>query len=383
MSLAYWISSHGFGHAARATAVIRALLDRDPELRIAVFGGTPRWFFEQSLGPRFEERCTFEARTTDVGLVQATALAEDMDASIAELATFLPLRPTIIESAAEATAASGARLVVADISPLGLAAARHLGLPSVLVENFTWDFIYRGYHEPRLDPFADAVAPLFDGADLRLRTVPLCPRPAETSSRPQEILETSPVSRRPRRDRAAIRAELGIGDADELVMVTMGGVPWAWRDLDRHLERHFTAEHGERRRWLLIAGGCADDTPGGMERRGPVILLAHRSPLYHPDLVHAADAVVAKLGYSTLAEVATAGVRFAYVPRPRFPESPPLEAWAREHLASLRLAPEELETGTWLTHLDALFALPPKPALVNGDDEVAGRILGLLGSSAA
>ena len=45
-----------------------------------------------------------------------------------------------------------------------------------------------------------------------------------------------------------------------------------------------------------------------MVREKNVILLPANTDLYHPDLVHAADAVVAKLGYSTVAETYSAGV---------------------------------------------------------------------------
>ena len=72
--------------------------------------------------------------------------------------------------------------------------------------------------------------------------------------------------------------------------------------------------------------------PGSPHRAhdGHIIRLPAQSAFYHPDLIHAADVVVGKLGYSTLAEVWAAGVPFGYVVRPQFPESGPLEAWAQQ-----------------------------------------------------
>ena len=49
--------------------------------------------------------------------------------------------------------------------------------------------------------------------------------------------------------------------------------------------------------------------------------MPHHSAFYHPDLVNASDAVVGKLGYSTVAEAALAGVSYAYVPRNQFRET--------------------------------------------------------------
>ncbi len=62
--------------------------------------------------------------------------------------------------------------------------------------------------------------------------------------------------------------------------------------------------------------------PGGSEqvvKRGSLILLAHHSEFYHPDLVEAANAVIGKLGYSTLAETYLAGISICIYPSPAVP----------------------------------------------------------------
>ncbi|MCG8455602.1 MAG: hypothetical protein MI919_04920 [Holophagales bacterium] len=370
-TLAYFVSSHGFGHASRAAAVIEAVAEREPSVRFLIFTGTPRWFFEQSLGDRLLSRCQLLPWTTDVGLVQATAFDEDLGATVEALRAFLPLdppspfRPEALHRAARQVRAADARAVVADISPLGLAVAAHLGLPSALVENFTWDWIYRGYGDRRLEPFADALAPLFDGADLRLVAAPACSPTGSVGAGDgtQEVLPVAPIARRARLPRPEVRRQLGVPSRARLVLVTMGGVPWRYDDLDRQLGDRFRRDiAGEadgdgdsEGPWLVVAGG----TEGELERRGRVVLLPHRSPLYHPDLVRAADAVVAKLGYSTVAEVAAAGTRLGFIPRASFPESPPVEAWVRRHLPCRRLEGHQLLSGAWLDHLDALLAERP------------------------
>ncbi|MEM8934388.1 MAG: hypothetical protein AAGE94_24555, partial [Acidobacteriota bacterium] len=112
------------------------------------------------------------------------------------------------------------------------------------------------------------------------------------------------------------------------------------------------------------------------------ILIPHRSRHFHPDLVHAADAVVAKLGYSTVAEVAQAGIRLGYVPRPRFPEGPELERWVREHLACRRIEAEALVSGAWLDTLGELLAMPPRLSQPDGADPAAEQILAQLSTNA-
>lgn len=359
--LAYFVSSHGFGHAARAAAVIDRLFEQAPELQVHLFAGTPDWFFEQSFGGSLPDGLHFHPWETDVGLVQATALAEDMQASLARLSGWYPLRTERLEPAVRAVAALDIDGLVADISPLGLAVAEALDLPSVLVENFTWTWIYRGYGLPELDPFADALEPHFENAGLNLRTAPFC-GPLGPGA-----VAVDPVARRPRRPRDEVRRELGLEPDESMILVTMGGVPWDFTDLESHL-----SERGLGDCRLVVAGGAETPT-----RIGRAHLIPHRSSFYHPDLVQAADAVVAKLGYSTIAEVAGCGCRLGYVPRPSFPESPELEPWVHEHLAWTRIEPEHLEDGSWLDGLGELLAQPARAPIGGGAETVARHILAL------
>ena len=361
--LAYFVSSHGFGHAARAAAVLDRLLERAPELEAHVFAGTPEWFFKQSFDGRLPESLVFHAWETDVGLVQATALEENLDATIEQLSAWYPLRAERLEPAVEAVRALGVDAVAADISPLGLAVAEDLGLPSILIENFTWTWIYRGYGRAELEPFAACLAPLFDGATRRLRTAPFC-GPLDHDPRHTAV---GPVARRPRSAPADVRRALDIPPNEPMVLVTMGGVPWDFRGLQSHLEAR-----GLRDCHLVVAGGADTYTRVGKAR-----LIPHRSDFYHPDLARAADAVVAKLGYSTVAEVACSGGRLGYVPRPRFPESPELEAWVGEHLACRRFEPEQLEDGSWLDGLGELLDRPPHAPVGGGAEAAAELILSL------
>ena len=87
-------------------------------------------------------------------------------------------------------------------------------------------------------------------------------------------------------------------------------------------------------------------------------MLPWHSALYHPDLVAAADVVVGKLGYSTIAEVYNAGTTFGYFTRPRFRESGPLQAFVDAHIPSIHLPEESFVTGTWVQHIESLLTTP-------------------------
>jgi hypothetical protein len=82
--------------------------------------------------------------------------------------------------------------------------------------------------------------------------------------------------------------------------------------------------------------------PGGSEslqRSGNVIRLPSKMEYRHPDLVSAADVVIGKVGYSTLAEVYQAGTAFGYLTRDDFRESPILANFIDRHIPSIKLDP--------------------------------------------
>lgn len=330
------VSAHGFGHAARASALVEALRALRPSLYPHVLTTVPRWFFADSLSGSF----TMHRLRTDVGLVQRSPLEEDLQATIRRLDAVLDPRSGTAERLTCRLAATGCRLVISDIAPLGIVAARRAGVPSVLVENFTWDWIYRRYRPtiPALEVHADTLAEHFAAADLRVQTEPACePRP--------EASTVAPVARRGRTPPAATRRRLGIPEDGRVVLLTMGGVGWDYRSLDR-LARHPTA-------FFVVPGGGPVAS-----HRGRLVVLPFHSDHHHPDLVQAADLVVGKLGYSTVAETWRSGSAMAYIPRPRFPESPVLASFVRRTMSAAEITERAFNDGSWLVAVDRLLEAP-------------------------
>jgi len=352
--VAVFVSPHGFGHAARAAAVLDAMAERSPDLRFEIFTSVPEWFFADSL------RCPWRhhEEVTDLGLVQRSAIEEDPLATAEHLAAFVPPDERQVDRLADRVRELGCRAVMCDIAPLGLAVAARAGLSSVLVENFTWDSVYRAYGPP-LDGFAEPIRRLVEGVDLHLQTEPVC------WLRPGAI-RVPPVSRPPRSPRPAVRQRLGVPAGDRLVLLTMGGLAWDYRALEL-LEQHDDA-------WFVVPGGSSRPV-----RRGRLISLPHRCELYHPDLVAAADVVVGKLGYSTVAEVVHSEAAFLYLRRERFPESPFLEAFVRAHVPSAATDPAALDDGRWLHGLAPLLEAPRSvQPPENGRGLAAERVLELI-----
>ncbi|MEJ2684744.1 MAG: hypothetical protein P8Z71_10155 [Candidatus Sulfobium sp.] len=359
VSIAYFISPHGYGHAARAAAVMEFCHSLDRSLRFEVFTLVPEWFFRDSLNFPFG----YHYVLTDIGMVQKTSIEEDPSSTLRRLDEFLPFDNALLDGLACEVTMQKCRLVICDISPLGIATAERAGIPSLLIENFTWDWIYQAYvkYEAGLSRHIAGMKEIFRSADYHIQTVPVC-RPDRSA------VLTRPVSRNLRRPADEIRRDLELPSGARVVMLTMGGMTWRFSCLERLKE--------EKDIYFVILG-AADR----IKRDANLILLPHRSGLFHPDLIGACDAVIGKAGYSTIAEAYHAAVPFGCIERERFPESGVLIHFVQNQMKGLVIGEKEFHDDLWVPRIHDLLAMPrlARPG-INGGQQAAEVIHTLLGS---
>ncbi len=356
--IAWFVTPHGFGHAARSCAVMEALREIDPNFEFDIYTTVPEWFLASTLGSHF----VYHSVQVDVGVIQSDPFSENLLATVSKLSQFLPFDADTLTRLGNEFRTNQDELVVCDISPLGIVAARQAGIPSILIENFTWDWIYQGYlaQEPALATFIEAIAGIYAQASCHLQIVPVC----------NPIPGISPLplaSRKPHKPRELTRQELGIDSRKPIVLLSFGGIPMTLRQFDG-LEQHSEIA-------FILPTDVTD-----VQRLGSCTLLPLHSQFYHPDLVAASDAVVGKVGYSTLAETYHAGVPFGFLGRDGFRESPVMEAFAREHMPGFEIGLEEIKSGAWIQCMPDLVAIPPAGRKENGAKVIAQKILEVCGS---
>lgn len=355
--IAYFVSSHGFGHAARAASIMLSLGRRSDSLHFDIFTEVPAWFFAAEGIPH-----RYHTVNTDVGLVQTSPLAHDNAQTLAALDGFVAGLDAQASAMADILNSTHCHLVLCDISPLGIAAARKAGIPAVLIENFTWDWIYEHYaaQQPAFNHYIEVFRTLFHHCDYLIQTEPVC-------DKRNADLVTAPISRTPRQSRAAIRRHLGVPATHKLITITMGGVRG-----ELGLLEQLTA----RPEYQFILPGTGDT----LYRKDNCLILPQHSALYHPDLINASDLVIGKLGYSTLAEVYYAGVPFIYVARDDFRESACLAQFVDRSMPGMPVPARVFANTQWLDGLPGLMASSrPAPQHVNGAETAADFIYKLLG----
>ncbi len=332
--LVYVISSHGYGHAARACAVMEAMLKVDGNLHFHILTEVPQWFFKESLPIK---NFTYHRAFTDVGLAQKSPFEEDIEQTIKNLRRNIPFSREFVRSLADDLQTFRPRVVITDISVLGNLLSRELNIPSVLIENFTWDEIYRHYlkNARELQPFIDYFSVLYNRFDLRIQTQPIL-------KKINDAQQVAPIARRARSSAAEIRQKLSIPDDAPAVLISTGGIK------TRH---SFLPQLKSFRHCYFIV-------PHDVEKvvfEDNLRVLPHHSKFFHPDLVNASDVVVCKAGYSTVAEAYLHSKKIILIKRKVFPESRTIEAFVQKELVQRIVEPSFFDDQGWQKVLEEIL----------------------------
>lgn len=349
--IGYFITSHGFGHAARASAVMEAIGTIHPAVCFEIYTEVPQWFFLESLQRQFR----YHFIKTDVGLIQESPMVVDLPATVAELNAFFPFSVDKLAEIGMQIKQTECDVIMCDISPLGIAISNSLNIPSILIENFTWDWIYRGYVDAEFEinkhiPYLEDV---FNSVSCLIQTHPFCVQKKSAD------LVANPIARLPKMTRNQVREKLKIENDKAMVLLTMGGIAQQYNSMVGLAKRQDC--------YFVIPGGASRE-----ERHENLVVLPRHSGLFHPDLVYASDVVIGKAGYSTLAEAYYAGIPFGYISRPMFKESVVLAEFINSKMSGVEIKSNDFNDGNWMKHLDALMSLPRiERNNINGAEQIA------------
>ena len=328
MTVVFYISGHGFGHASRSIEIINALVERRPDARIIVRSQAAPWLFSLSARPGV----ALEPLPCDTGVVQIDSLHLDERKTIDDARAFMATMRDRVASEASRLRELKADLVIADLPPLGIAAAHAVGLPAIASGNFTWDWIYAAYEGGA--GVAESIAEIYRNTTLALR-LPMWGGFATMPS----VRDVPFVARHSTREPEAVRRALGYSPHERLVLLSFGGYGLRF-DADA-----FSALKGYR---------IVD--PEKLDERG-----LYAAGFRYEDLVRAVDVVLTKPGYGIISECLANDTALLYTSRGHFVEYHVLVAAMPRFLRCAFIGHDDLFAGRWQPHLDALLAQPAPP----------------------
>ena len=361
-AVAFYISGHGFGHASRQIEIVNALGALRPDLTIVVRTSAARYLFDRTV----RVPIVFIPGECDTGVVQIDSLRLDEAKTIERAAAFYATLAARVSTEAELLVRHEVRFVVADAPPLGCAAAAAAGVPSVVVSNFTWDWIYEGSGEAlaKAPGLLDAVRDAYRHADAAWR-LPMSGGFATFD----RIVDLPFVARHARQDRGHVRRTLNLPLDRRLVLSSFGGYGVDGLDVTR---LDCLDEYG-----VILTHRNASSRIGALAGIYQVAESAlYGAGLHYEDLVAACDVVATKPGYGIVAECIANRTAMLYTSRGRFVE---YEVMVRELPRFLRcgyIDHDDLFGGRWRGVLDSITrsAPPPEHPRTDGAEVVAQRI---------
>jgi len=345
MTIAYYITPHGFGHAVRSLEVIRSLLEHEASPEILLVSDLPDFLVEENVRRALPQR----RKRLDVGLIQKDSLRIDFDASLTVLEDLHRNSEELIREEVGFLKSRGVRGVVSDIPFLPFHAASRCGIPALGVGNFTWDWIYEAYArtDPRWDPLVAWSREGYRRGDLLLRL----PMHGDCSVFPR-IEDVPLVARKAARPRGEIRELLGGGGERKIYLISFAAL-----DLDeealKRLERLDDAVFIFKRPLdFRLSNGRSLDSFGSLS---------------YADVIAAVDAVITKPGYGIVSDCLAHGTPIVYTDRGPFPEYPILVREMERHLTTVYIPSEELYSGNWEPAIHRIQSLPRRAPRLRDD----------------
>jgi UDP:flavonoid glycosyltransferase YjiC (YdhE family) len=354
----FYISGHGFGHAARSAEVIRALGEEHPGIDVLVATSAPKRLFADL--PAVVGNVT--ASEIDTGVVEGgSSLSIDRHATVARLADFMRDCDEVVAVEADRVRREKISLIVADIPYLAGEIAERAGVPSIAIGNFTWDWIY----EPYLDESPDGQAllarirraygkmscylrlPFSHDTDLfnRVIDIPLITRSVRTA--PEDVLHWLGIVQDDRRSR----------------------VLYAMRD-SAFLHSLARAADKSPDRLFFYFGSPQSNMPENVR----AVALDDR--VAFPDVLNACDVIVSKMGYGTLADCLSTGTPILFPPRSDFREDEAFAPVVPRRLRAHEMSLDDFEAGNWLPHFKQLEGSPePSESLPMDGAAACARIV--------
>ena len=356
ISIAYYISGHGYGHAVRSLQVMRSLKESCVKVEFHIRTTAPQWLMDH-----FPFPISYERRTIDVGIVQQDSLRMNLEETLRACQELHERIPSFIEEELTFTQREKIRLLLGDIPPLCFEIAARASLPSVAITNFTWDWIYQAYLPdfPSFLPLIQQMEAFYRKATLGLALPFSCNLGVFSN-----LISIPLIARTSALNKKQARKRFGLPLTAQIVLVSFGGfglerLPW------------------ER---LKGSGDFFFVTTGEVPKKEKGFVILPEAQPHYEDLVRAADVVVSKPGYGIVADVIAHRVPLLYTSRGPFPEYPFLVQALNQWATSDFIPQEELLAGNLGPYLQRLLEKEQSwPAVpLSGAQVAAEKILDLL-----
>ncbi|HEX3018831.1 MAG TPA: hypothetical protein VHP36_00950 [Chitinispirillaceae bacterium] len=349
MHIAYFITSHGYGHGVRATAIARYF---NADVQITFRTLLPEQFFQEELDRPFKVVKT----QYDCGCLQTDGVTVNIGATLDCYKKIADSNRENLEKEVRWCSAQKVDLIVSDITPFAFDIARFSNLPSVAVTNFTWYDIYSEYLSffPSFKPYLEEIKKQYSYADLLIALQP--PMDMGYFRKKTEVPVTGRIGKN-RKDEIA--GYYGIDKSKKLGLIYTGdfGMKSAsWNRLSEFCDWEFLGLHP------------LNCNPSNFH-------LIDKNVIPYQDLVASSDCVISKIGYGVFSECFLNAIPLIYLPRKFFAEYPVLEMAVKKWGMGNCLSEEQYYNLQWDKALQHILQIKPNSKAECSGASVAAELI--------
>lgn len=360
MHLCFSISAHGFGHGAISTAVIERLMQDFPEIKVTVLTLLPKSYLDSRLSAPF----THIAAGHDFGMLMHSPIEVDVANSRIKYQHLFDNWQQVVDKEVSLLEEIKPDCVISNISPITLAAAMRLNIPTASVAPFNWAQIYQAYcldaQRKETQAVYQRMLSVYKKVDYIYKPLPSVPLSGVTE------IEIGSINSQPQARRQKLLQSLPPG-TKKVALVALGGLPVAL----------------ELSSWPKMAGWhYLVDQPGHLLREDMTQVQDLELPFLQ--LIGSCDLILTKPGYGTYCEIAALAaekkIRVLSLARPDWPETPFLNGFLKARVPFTEVNIGSLQ-GEYLTAvIKKLNALdyPQEQACEDGAAQLVKHLLAQL-----
>ena len=349
-NFAYYISGHGYGHYARSIPVLQQLV---ADFNVHIKSEIPESLFTQCLGETFHHW----TQPVDTGCQHSSSLKVDAEETFRKFKAFQGLAPINAEKIW--LQENQVDMVLSDIASMPVKAAHDLGIPSILIGNFTWHDIYS--HLPGAEkqkPLLQTLAEEYASADLHI--LPQCHLPPTLIRKSKEVGFLAQKGQVIRND---IEQHLNLSFSGKTLVFIYLGEYGAGSVLWENLSQH--------KNCLYLTRDLIEPSVPGL------YILDDRFSF--PDLIASVDVVLTKGGYSTLGSAFASHKPVITCGRQDFHEFEAIREYLLKTQTGVIITDEDFYQGNWQAAIKAALSLTVKDKVpLNGEIEILETVRQIL-----
>jgi L-arabinokinase len=349
-AIAYYVTSHGYGHGVRSCGIIRAINELYPNLSIQIVTGLPVGFLDSQLGSHPN---SIRSASFDIGMCQIDSIRVNVPSTLEKIRSLYSRRAEYVKREADYLNSHGIGMVVVDIPAIPIEAASSIGIPRVAVGNFSWDWIYSEFlnQDAGWQPIVDMFREEYAKTDLLLR-LPFCDR----------------MQAFPHVEDIPLIASPGISRRGEIVQMTQCDPNKKWILLSFTTLEWSEAALGRVERLTEYEFFTVD--PLRWERSN--IYPLDRRQMAFSDVLASMDAVLSKPGFGILSDCIANSKPLIYADRSNFLEYPNLVTAIEKYIKHVHIPTEKLYRGDLGDSLHTIWTSPePLEEVPLGGDRIA------------